>query len=387
MTEIQFNRERVPARKDLLHFVEENLNPKIYSDLGENPARWIEELNMINLMLTGDSLINGSGLELVPLGFCGMQQLGENVFLYRGTENRRVRGVWILDEKTWNHYRLGAIGKLFINQEFADISSEEFLPDNFEKKSTVVKSDKRPIQVFEADREIGKITIYAKGSVVNPRFLYTPPSFRLTNLSGVDKITSQTEMDMSLKLAKHGVKVPTIIGYYESVVEEFLFLQSVEGNNPSEYFGTHRKEIIEQDARMLAAFCLLGLNKCGFTDFDDKVFDGKDLYLIDTEEISDLYFPSRPDFKQMLINPIDTAELEKFRQFQDARFRTMLSDALYRYKDSLTPALEDCVLYTNTFLKKIGKKPISDSEVQELTTFPRDYQTWDSYMGMMCDTD
>ncbi|MBW2986289.1 hypothetical protein KY333_02875 [Candidatus Woesearchaeota archaeon] len=391
MAEITFNREYVPARKDLLHFVEENLNKDILAEVGKNPEKWIEELNIINQILTRDSLVGGSGMEQVPLGWHGLQKLGENVFLYRGTENRRARGLWIYDPKArhnaWDHYRLGTTGQLRINQEFAGISSEELLPDNFEKKSRVVKQDKRPIHEFDVMHDSKRLTIYAKGSLTDISFMYQPPSHRLTNLSRVSKMTSREEMDISVKLAEQGVKTPPVVGYYTSDVEEFLFLQGIEGKTPPEFFGTHRKEIIEQDAKMLATLCLLGYRKSGFADFDDKIFDGTDLYLIDTEDVRDLYFPSRPDFRQMVLNPRETKTLEAFRGLQEDRFLKSLQDALYEYQESLTPTLADKVLYARTFFRTIGWEKSTIPEIKDLATFPGVYQTWDSYLSMMCDAD
>ncbi len=391
MAEIQFNRERVPARKDLLHFVEENLNSDVYAELGKNTENWIEELNLINQILTRNPLVSGSGMEQVPLGWHGLQKLGENVFLYRGTENRRARGLWIYDPKAghnaWTIYRLGTNGQLRINEEFAGISSEELLPDNFEKKSKIVKDNKRPIHAFDVMCDGKALTLYAKGSLTDLSFMYQPPSHRLTNLSRVNKMTSREEMDISIKLAEQGVKTPPVVGYYTSDVEEFLFLQGIEGGNPPEYFKTHRTELIEQDARMLATLCLLGYRKSGFTDFDDKIFDGTDLYLIDTEEFRDLYFPSRLDFRGMVLNPRDTSALQEFREMQKERFDITLRDAIYEYRDSLTATSEDKALYVCKFFETVGwEKPTAD-EIKDFVTFPERYQTWDSYIGMMCDTD
>ncbi|MBW2973874.1 hypothetical protein KY346_05800 [Candidatus Woesearchaeota archaeon] len=385
MAEIKFNVERVPARKDLLHFVEENLNRNIYEELAKNPERWIEELNIINIMLTRHPLVGGC--DPVPFGFHGLQRLGENVFLYRGTENIRGRGLFLYypdkQHNQWTQYRLNTNGTVRINQDFADIPVETFMPDNFEKKSRLVKDKKRPIHLFEIGRGSEKLEVYAKGSRVDISKLYDPPSWRLTNLSRVEKVSSKNEMDISLKLAKQGVKVPTILGYYESAAEEFLFLQKVGGKDPQEYFDTHREEIIMQDANMLAALCLLGLKKAGFSDFDDKIFDGKDLYLIDTEEIGDLYFPDRWDFREMLINPRDTTNLERFRDIQKAQFKKVLKDAIYRYQESLMPALNDKAAYISAFFEKVGWKKPSPKDIEELTTFSKRYQTLDSHIGMM----
>ena len=400
MPNIEFDTHRVGSRKDVLHFVEETLTDKVYEGLVKNTERWIEELTGIYYMLTGEDIVAGVGINYPPLTDPDFKNLGGNVFLYRGTD-LRSKGLWVSEETTtfdlklkkevpctqWTHYNIGARATLTINKNFKDVPIETFLPENFEPKSKAVKTDKRPICTFNLETKLGEITVYAKGADVSTYKLYHPPSWRLTNLSQVIKTTSEKEMNMTLELAAQGVKVPTVVGYYAGPVEEFLFLQEVKGKSIPDFLDSHRSTIIEQDAQMLAALCMLGYKKCGFVDFDDKVFDGKNLYLIDVDELRDMYWPAQFDFRQMLLNPADTSDLDEFRTSQRKLFTLTLRDAIYNYKGTLTPTLEDKALYINSFFQRVGWKKPTKAEIKEITTFPKNYETWERSLSMMCDSD
>ena len=137
---------------------------------------------------------------------------------------------------------------------------------------------------------------------------------------------------------------------------------------------------------MLAKTCLTGYRKQGFHDFDDKIFDGKDLYLIDVDECVDLYSGFR-GYRDTLLNPKDTRKLREFRKMQRGTFKGTLGDVLFEYRKSLTPSQEDRKLYTKTFFKTLGWKEPSIKEMTKLTSFDEKRMTMDSYMSMMHDTD
>lgn len=392
---MELNPYRVTARKDLIDFVEEKLDSKVCEQIGKEPERWIEELGLINQLLTREGLSAGIGFPFPEEAQKESQKLGERVFRYKGNQ-RNLRGVWISREtkrydyeknaeipcNEWAHYFLGANGTLKINKDFSDIPFETFLPENFEPKCKAVKTNKRPILTFDVSRGNEKLSIYAKGAFISMWHLYDPPSYRLTNVSRIDKLTSKEEMERTILLAKKGIKVPTVIGYYETSIEEFLFLQKVDGKDPRDYFDACRKEIIVQDAQMLASLCLLGYGKVGFEDFDDKLFDGKDLYLIDVDELHDIYHAS-VDFRKVLLNPNAVDCLDRFRKQQNEIFMRALRDSIYSYKKTLTPKKEDMMLYALSFFKKIGWDKPTKAKLNSIITFPENYTTLDVYMSMM----
>ena len=127
MEEIKFDYYRVPARKDLLHFVEEYADKEVYARIGENPAAWLDELQIISNMLTGQGLVGGVGLKQPPLGDKDFRELGNGAYLYRGADVG-LRGLWIkgigyleeiVGKDEWNHYRIGTSATLNINQDFS----------------------------------------------------------------------------------------------------------------------------------------------------------------------------------------------------------------------------------------------------------------------------
>ncbi len=289
MEEIRFERHIANARKDLLHFVEENADKDIYKHIGEKPDEWKDELNIISHLLTSEGLVGGTGINRPPIDDPEFRKLGGNLFLCRGNQTRE-RGLWerkTLDKETaeytgkseeWTQYSIGTKAVVKINQKFSDIPLETFLPENFEKISKEVEKEKgvkRPIWRFTVQTNRGDRNIYAKGADISYSFYYSyaQPKFRLTSISSIHKTTSKKEMERTLEFSKLGINVPEVIGYYETPVEEFLFLSEVKGKFPDAFFETHRKEIIEQDAEMLGKVCLAGYRKQGFTDFDDKIFD------------------------------------------------------------------------------------------------------------------
>lgn len=397
--EIKFERHSFPARKDLLHFIEEHCDKNILEKIGHNPEAWKDELDIVSTLLTGQGLVGAVGLEDPPI----LQMLGENIGIYRGP-NRWHRGLWTkrnsdthvekdLEERfLWTRYNIGSNSKLLINTEWSGISPECLLPDYVEKNGAkVVKenhSDKRPIWRFEIPFSGQNISIYAKGAIIACSHYYehSRPKYRLTSLSDVHKVTSQKEMETTIKLMNAGVKVPSVIGIYTEPSEEFLYVQEISGKHPDQCL-ENRDVIIKQDAEMLARLCVSGIRKSGFTDFDDKVFDGTDLYLIDVEECSDLYFPMRPDFQSILLNPSDSSELRKFRAFQRNHFKKTLKDALFTYRDTLTPTLEDKKAYINSFFDTLDWNTPGESELKRLTHFEKNYMTWDSYLSSMSDGD
>lgn len=404
MKKIKFDYHRVNARKDLVHFVEENLDPNVISKMGQDPQGWIDELSMVSFLLTKQSLIAGIGLDLPPTDDPEFRNLRNNAYFYRGNQ-RRLKGLWIRKETeegkeddrfNWTHYVLGGSSQLSVNKAFSDIPLEAFLPENFDRDEFRVfrnaedrNPGKRPVYRFPVQTGGKQIFLYTKAADIHIGRYYehARPKYRLTTLCSFRKTESKKEMENTLLLASLGVHTPPVIGFYEGAVEEFLYLQEVVGKNPQDFLGTHRKTLIQQDARMLAAMCLAGLRKDGFNDFDDKVFDGRRLWLIDVDECRDLYLPGEPDYREMVVNPNDTKALEEFRNRQREMFSIMLKDNLYRYRDSLTPTRDDKVSYIQAFYNRLGWEQPDDKSIRRLLHFPNGYTPFDSWISMMSEQD
>jgi hypothetical protein len=138
---------------------------------------------------------------------------------------------------------------------------------------------------------------------------------------------------------------------------------------------------------MLAVLCKAGYRKEGFADFDDKIFDGEKLYLIDMDELKDLYFILGTDFREILLDPTNKDDLIKFRDSQAKLFKNILKDALFDYKNSLASDIENQTLYINSFYQEMGWKLAEKSEIGRLTTFEKDYMTLDRYIISMTEED
>ena len=406
MKEIEFERYSVNGRKDLLHFVEDIVEKDIYTRIAENTGKWIDELNIISNMLTREGLVC-AGMNSPPINDPDFKKLGNNIFLYRGKEIR-LRGLWVkkkvnktLSEATgqsleelanscfgWSQYPMGSSASIKINKEFLDIPIETFLPENFENTGKLIREKKRPIIQFKSYHNGKEINIFAKGSCITHWFYYpdAKPKFRLTKLSGVHNQSSETEMKKTLEMARIGINVPNIVGYYKGSVEEFLFLEEVVGDDPGKVLERNKHKIIQTDAEMLAKLCLAGYRKQGFSDFDDKIFDGERLYLIDVDECVDLYGFLNPNYRDVLLNPKDNSRLKAFRKMQRNVFKGMLKDTLFNYRNNLTSTKDDMIEYINKFYDIMGWK-VYEREVSKLTTFEKHYITHDTLMSEMSHSD
>ena len=134
---------------------------------------------------------------------------------------------------------------------------------------------------------------------------------------------------------------------------------------------------------MLATLCSLGYRKIGFTDFDDKIFDGTNLFLVDVDEFRDLYFGAVQEFREILLDPNNTEKLKDFRKLQRSIFLRELKDAIFGYKGSLTRNEEDKVRYIKRFYQSMEWTQPTEGQIKRFVKFPKDYVTHDVYMSMM----
>ncbi|KYK27125.1 hypothetical protein AYK26_00325 [Euryarchaeota archaeon SM23-78] len=395
---INFEAYPVNSRKNLVDFIQEHYKEDLLKEIGANPERWIEEFSIIQGLLTGEGLSLSVDIHHPPIEDRDFKKIGKNVFFYSG--NRvNSRGLWISKqvpdyskgfdtEETriqWTRCRLGSTAYLRINPDFNGISIDDLLPENFEPRSEKIKTDQRPILRFKVNIRGIEETIYAKGSRVDTSFYYEKPSYRLTPIANIKKLSSQEDFNKILMLAEQGIKVPAVIGVYESDYEDFLFLREVKGERPDEQFSQHREEIIRQDATMLAKLLKLGYRKCGFEDFDDKVFDGTHLHLIDVDEVVDLYSYQNVDYRKILLDPKDSL-VRNFRYYQRKLFVKLLKDAIFVYNGSLLTNEGHKRQYIKHFFEEM-KWGLTENKIKSILTFPKIYHTYESEISMMLDTD
>lgn len=403
MNKTEFTTHRVNARENLIDFIQKHSEKDVLEEVGKNPKVWLEEFNII-MSGMGRLPVGGmTGLWTPPLEDPDIKKISPNIYYYTGNDSR-LNGLWIKSQKElpegideryrWSQYKLETRARLIINDEFSSIPHEIFLPENFEKIAKRVKKEKggekRPILKFPIQLNGQEIEVYAKGADTTLSYFNEGmgPWYRQTNIAGISRTSSKKEMQTTLDLRHHGIKVPRVIGYYDSLSEEFLFIEGIPGTHPDKVLDKYRKQIIRQDAGMLARICKAGYRKSGFTDFDDKIFTpNQELYLIDVDDCRDIYFMTNPPFKEILLDPTDKNSVRKFRRVQKSIFKGQLKDALCAYQNSLTTTDSDKVTYVTSFNEALGWKAPTDKDMAKLTTFEKNYTTTDSFMSMMSDID
>jgi len=387
--ESQFTVERIPSRSTLLDLAL-RYEPDFFNQLVGDPEGWAEELSGLHNIFTGRHLARGIGFE-PRLEDENSHLLSENVAIITESDYMMQIGLWIRSNEEWQHFGIGHSASLRKHKSFSTIDSKYLLPESFEPNGQVIKDDKRPILKFSIPGANGPIGVIAKGSNVVESMYYSErkPSARKTSLAGAYMVTSAEEMNRFQVLAKKGVAVPAVIGYYESVAEQWLLVEEVRGTQIPEWLDNEEaiESIIVQDARMLAALCQVGFKKQGFTDFDDKLFDGESLYLIDTDEIIDLYYELGIDFRKLALDPNDETAVSEFRKFQREVFLKELKDAMYDYRESLLDSEQRRLLYIQHFMDVFGWQPTDEEMTYLLSLQEENYMTRDTFNSMMSDTD
>lgn len=392
--------EQFEPRKKFLDFVKELYGDTLLDDIGKDPKRWLEELDIIMYMVARSNIVGGVGIFEPPKDEPEFRAIGGNVFYYDGKQVR-LHGLWMARETDdyseeavpgqkkieWTRYKLDMQAVLKIKTDYKDINPEDLFPENVKAKGVLIKDNKRPIYKIELNIKGKTKSIYAKGSYIMKSYWYeeSKPSYRLTNLAGAQKITSEDELEKTEALREGGINVPDIVAIYKSDLEDFLFIEDIEGKRPDKCFDDHLDILIKEDSTMLAKLCKIGFRKQGFTSFDDKVFDGKKLYMIDSEDIMDLYHFDDIDYKKIVLDE-SGAMLKEFKEYQAHFFKKMLKDAIYNYRNDMLIEESDKIKYIEHFYQEMNWK-LSDNEISDLLFFEDLYQTYGGHISMMMDCD
>lgn len=182
----------------------------------------------------------------------------------------------------WQGYCLTNKNEFVLNECYSYLDPNIFSPENLTRNGELVKSDRRNIYRLMINDSV----FYVKSSFVNllPRGNLDHYD-QFENFPKIEKLSSKTEAERFLQLAKLGVNVPRVIGYSVGQINDVLVVEGIDGVYPTEAdYSENRFNILEQDKQILSALTALGLGKKGFEDFDDKILrDGK-LYLVDVDE-------------------------------------------------------------------------------------------------------
>lgn len=384
---------------DLLRIVSGKFDiSDIEAKIGEDPQGWIDELDLISRMLGAQGISAGYGFLALPLKDNDTEQIGEGVYISR-SPNTRVRGLWRYtpenslepgenDAWSWAHYKLGSRVEVGVVEGFQGAQSQ-LVPDFFDQYSELVSDRFREVRKGEITVRDESIAVYSKGSTVIESRYYQKPKYRLTNIAQITNHSPRRELDIFRELSERGVAVPKFVGLSRSEYEQRVYYEEAVGLSPEEYFETHRDEIIIQDARILAALALMGFRKFGFDSFDDKIFDGETLYLIDADEVEDLYKNSISPKALMIefLDPNDESGLERLRELQRQILTQLLRDAISDYSKNLTPSRENRELYVRSFFQNIGWGEPTDEDLAYFANIPDDYLTHDREVFLMSDSE
>lgn len=127
-----------------------------------------------------------------------------------------------------------------------------------------------------------------------------------------------------------------------------------------------------------------GYRKQGFHDSDDKIYDGSRLFLVDTDEVIDLYDYMGIDYRQILLDPTDDIKLREFQAMQRSIFISTLKDAVFEYRKTLLEIEEDAVKYVSKFSKALNLN-LTPYEIAAILDFGEDHMTMDRHMAIMLD--
>ena len=174
-----------------------------------------------------------------------------------------------------------------------------------------------------------------------------------------------------MQLADAGVPVEEPLGYFEEGIEQYAFTKFVEGENPKDILeGSRRFEVWNADATLLARLSREGYKHQYFysPEFDDKIWDGEKLVLIDVDET----------FKIQ-----DGFEISH-NQIQEYHLST-LKDVLASYVSRKVMSSDEMPFYARTFFGVMGWNP-DDAEYLVRNLDPNK-MTEESYNAIMMDTD
>jgi len=329
---------KLRAKKNLLEYVLQNLEPNFLEVFKDNPHAALEELSTLNTLITGCNLIGGQGLEPTPKPE-DLKELTKNYFLYAG-DNQRQRGLWVMTPNAgltndmkpcdlWMQYKLDSQATLKIAKPFVDIAQESFTPEFLEKNGQLVQDTKRPISTLAVNYRGEEFHLFVKGTRFGRQIYTRRPSHRLTGLAGISLNSSLLEGERFIELQQAGLYVPDVVATYDEDFLKNLYVTRVDGDIPSSQIPSMRRKIIEEDARMLSILCRHGYRKQGFGDFDDKVLSDGKLFLIDAEDLVDIYAYMNIDFRKPLLDPRDSSGIHSFRSIQKRLFKNALKDALF----------------------------------------------------------
>ena len=266
-----------------------------------------------------------------------------------------------------------------LGETIRDFYFENFLPRNFIRLGERIENIGRDIYKAPFLRRDGKKEIIvAKRQKLSFSHLNNPPEDWITSVSEIRVFKDVSEeVENLLELNSLGVPVENPVGYFKEGIEQYIFTRFVHGENPKEIItdDSRRNSYWKEDAKLLARLANAGYKHQGFysPEFDDKIWDGKNVILIDADEtfkvaqnwrFSD-YFRENPD------------KLSNY-------FISSLEDCL-SYVFSKVMRKDEMIPYAQSFLEERGEDVSRAEKIVENLEIGR--CTEESYFAMMMDCD
>jgi len=260
-----------------------------------------------------------------------------------------------------------------------DYFPENFFPKFFIDGGELIQEERRRIyRVSAMKRDGSRKDIMVKGTKFSRSFLYDPPKEWLTDLASIKLFKkSSKELQELIKLNKFSIKTEKPLGHFRQGLEQWLFTEYMEGENPLKLLEDQkmRKKLWAADATLLAKLCKAKSKHQYFysKEFDDKLWVGEELALIDVDEQLDMlnrkyykdYFAKNPD--KLIPYQLD-----------------WLKDCIMSYLSHGLMREEEAYGYIKTFLKTMNLEDICIKEIIKEAKNPKRI-TEENYFALMSD--
>jgi hypothetical protein len=278
-----------------------------------------------------------------------------------------------------NHHGEPVEGKVFLfPQTSKEYYPESFCPRSWFGSAQILQSifeGKREIYSYEVKTKDGSIKKIVAKRAQNSNSVYDNNTGRsLSSFTGVAR-SARKESLVGIDLLRKGVDVAKPLGYFYQGCEHYAYFEFVHGQSPLEALKTNKRaKVWESDATLLARLSNADYKHVGFysQEFDDKVWDGEKLVLIDCEETQKLVEKGTGFF----VVP---------KALRRIYFTSTLMDCLGQYSQRGLISPSEMLDYAKVFLKVRGDNPRKAKRI--ISRIESDRTTEESVIALCMDCD
>jgi hypothetical protein len=240
-------------------------------------------------------------------------------------------------------------------------ATKEYYPESFCPRSwfgsaqtlQTIFEGKREIYSYEVKNKDGSVKKIVAKRAQNSNSVYDNNTGRsLSSFTGVAR-SSKKEALVGIDLLRKGVDVAKPLGYFYQGCEHYAYFEFVHGQSPLEALKTDKRaKVWESDATLLARLANAGYKHWAFysKDFDDKVWDGEKLVLIDCEETEKVQEKGNASF---------LVPKNKRKRY----FISTLMDCLGEYQQAGLISRDEMIDYARVFLRVRGDNSIKPKSI------------------------